>query len=173
MTGRGDLRFGVGDLLHRPGTRRDVRRTVATDELVVGTATVAAGTEIDVDLVVESTAQPGTIAITGTLSAPWRGECRRCLTPIEGTVETTVHEIFATHPADEEIWPLEDESVDLGAVVREGVLLALPLAPLCRDECMGPAPDEFPAISIDTDDDGADGPIGDPRWAALDQLRFD
>lgn len=172
---QGDLRLGVGDLLHRPGSRRSVQRTVTTDELVVGTAAVAGGTEIEVDLVVESTAQPGTITITGTLSAPWSGECRRCLTPIEGTLETVVDEIFSTRPTDEEIWPLESDSIDLGAVVREGVLLALPLAPLCSDACRGPAPDAFPALTPDdaATDEAASEPAGDPRWAALDQIRFD
>ncbi|MGY6502050.1 MAG: YceD family protein [Acidimicrobiales bacterium] len=178
MTARTEMLLGVGDLLRRPGSRREVARTVVVDELVVGTAAVADGTEVAVDLVIESTAQPGTITVSGSLTSPWAGECRRCLTAIEGTLETSVHEIFATHPTDEEIWPLEDESIDVGAVVREGVLLALPLAPLCSEECRGPAPEEFPALSGDetVPDDAAedqDGPPGDPRWAALDQLRFD
>jgi uncharacterized protein len=54
------------------------------------------------------------------------------------------------------------------------VLLHLPLAPLCREDCRGPAPDAFPAVVAgELDDEPADGPRGDPRWAALDVLRRD
>src|SRR5690606_40148714 len=42
------------------------------------------------------------------------------------------------------IWPIEGEEIDLAEVAREALLLALPLAPLCRDDCTGPAPDAFP-----------------------------
>jgi uncharacterized protein len=54
-------------------------------------------------------------------------------------------------------------------VLRETALLNLPLAPLCRDDCRGPAPEAFPALPAE------DVPAGeaprDPRWAALDVLR--
>ena len=51
----------------------------------------------------------------------------------------------------------------------------LPLAPLCGPDCRGPAPEDFPAT---VEGEGAgegegDEPAGDPRWAALDELRFD
>jgi uncharacterized protein len=72
-------------------------------------------------------------------------------------------------------------------MVRDAALLVLPLAPLCRDDCLGPAPDEFPALVEDAaevtvyhgeaapDEDEVDDGDGarDPRWAALDQLKFD
>ena len=47
-------------------------------------------------------------------------------------------------------------------------LLALPLAPLCSADCAGPAPEAFPVVPPDEG-----GPVRDPRWAALDELRFD
>ena len=53
-------------------------------------------------------------------------------------------------------------------MVRDAVLLALPLAPLCADACAGPAPDEFPTGPVATEEQ----PV-DPRWAALTQLEFD
>jgi uncharacterized protein len=45
----------------------------------------------------------------------------------------------------------------------------LPLAPLCRDDCRGPDPERFPALS---ESDEAN-PAIDPRWAALGELHFD
>jgi uncharacterized protein len=52
------------------------------------------------------------------------------------------------------------------------VLLALPVAPLCRDDCPGPEPEGFPVeIESDESTDGDEPSQRDPRWAALDQLR--
>ena len=57
--------------------------------------------------------------------------------------------------------------------MRDAVLLALPLAPLCRRRLPGPVP----RVRVDPVDDGrraADAAErADPRWAALDELRFD
>lgn len=177
---RGGLLVSVTELLRRPGTRREVRRTVPSPGYVVTGSTVPEGADVDVDLVVESTADPGTLTVTGTIAAPWTGECRRCLDPVEGTLEVDAHEVFSRRAdavsADDEVWPLEGEEIDLEAVVADAVLLALPLAPLCGPDCRGPAPEEFPTrpedVPADDVDDAAPAPR-DPRWAALDQLHFD
>jgi uncharacterized metal-binding protein YceD (DUF177 family) len=51
-------------------------------------------------------------------------------------------------------------------MVRDAVLLALPLAPLCQEACAGPEPEAHPL--------GADDDLRpDDRWAALEQLKFD
>lgn len=172
-----DLRLGVGDLLSRSGTRREVIRELTMPELEVSGSSVPAGATARLDLVVESTADPSTLAVTGTVVAPWQGTCRRCIEPIEGDLEVELHEIVARDPLDEEVWALDGEEIDLGSMVREALLLALPLAPLCGDDCRGPAPEQFPAVPAE--DAPAAGPpddeprLADPRWAALDELRFD
>lgn len=179
MTPAKGLLVGVGDLLGRPGSRHSVQRDLVVEELSVLGATVPQGSTVQVDLVIEATAEPGTLTVTGTVRAPWRGECRRCLDPIEGEIEADVHDVVARRPVDEEVWELQGEEVDVGAIAREALMLALPLSPLCGPDCLGPAPDEFPAVAIDQGDpgdgaaDGAGEPPLDPRWAALDQLRFD
>lgn len=177
MSPRSDLRLGVGDLLQRPGTRREVTRSIALEAVSVAGSSIPHDAVADLDLVVESTADPGTLTVSGRVRAPWQGECRRCLEPIEGELDAEVHELFARHPVDEEIWPLEGEEIDLGALAREALLLALPLAPLCGDDCRGPAPDAFPAHpeELGSEAEPAEQPerLADPRWAALDQLRFD
>ncbi|HSL58439.1 MAG TPA: YceD family protein [Acidimicrobiales bacterium] len=170
------LRIGVTDLLHRPGTRREVRRSVRVGGLEVSSAAVPDDAEIDIDLVVESTADPGTLTITGHLRVPWVGQCRRCLGAIEGDLDVEVLEVAARHPDDEDIWALQGDELDLSEMVREAALLALPIAPLCDESCRGPVPDEFPARPAGeaADDAGpADGGRRDERWAALDDLRFD
>lgn len=187
MSGAGPV-VGVSDLLRQPGGRREVRRTLESPGYRVGSTEVPEGADVDLDLVLEATADPGTLALTGIVRAPWAGECRRCLERVEGELAVDVREIFSRAPeasSDDDVWPIDDEQIDLGAVVADVILLELPLTPLCGPDCRGPAPDLYPArpaedgpsdaaAGADDDASGDDaGPPRDPRWAALDELRFD
>jgi len=68
------------------------------------------------------------------------------------------------------VYLLTGENLDLEPVVRDAVLLALPLSPLCRDECEGPDTERFPT-GVPPDGDSAGEKPMDPRWAVLDILR--
>lgn len=171
------LVVGVADLLRRPGTRRAERFPVVLDGLAISTARVPDGADLEVDLVLES--QSASIVVAGTVAAPWVGPCRRCLEDASGTARAEVREIFENRPTEGETYPLHGEQIDLEPLVRDAVLLALPLAPLCSEDCRGPAPgsavvgtSDDPATVADDDDEVAGLPA-DPRWAALDELRFE
>jgi uncharacterized protein len=172
MTAR-PLVVGIADLRRSPGTRRRCEREVLLTGLGITTAIVPAGAEIGVDLTLE-TMLPGLVA-TGTITVPWEGECRRCLGPVRAETIVEVREIFDPQPIDGETYPLGEDLVDLEPMIRDAVLLALPLAPLCGPDCLGPAPDLFPTGSaedpVSTQSDT--GPVADPRWAALADLNFD
>jgi uncharacterized protein len=48
------------------------------------------------------------------------------------------------------------------------------MAPLCSEDCPGPDPESHPvAVEEDGDRAMAAARPADPRWAALDELRFD
>lgn len=175
-------RESVTRIRRRPGVVHPIDRRFATDDLgplVTSTAAVAPDDEVVLDGELEATGSD--VVLTGTVGVPWEGECRRCLTDVAGTVETPVREVFSPHPVDGETWPIVDDGIDLAAVVRDLALLALPLVPLCRPDCEGPDPERFPTTVEDDAPHGDDRPDGpdhddaprDPRWAALDQLRFD
>jgi uncharacterized protein len=179
VTATPGLRVGVADLLAHPGSRRAVRVAVALPGIAISTAAVPPDEPIEVELELESILPPGVTA-TGRVRAPWTGSCRRCLEPVTGVVEARVREVFERHPVEGETYRLVGDEVDLEPLVRDAVLLSLPLAPLCSEACRGPAPDLFPArVADDSDagqvdrDDAAPAPVHDPRWAALDELRFD
>jgi len=166
------LRVSVAELRRRLGTRKHFRTRVALDGLAVSTAAVPSDGEIDVDLELESISN-GLVA-EGTVSAPWQAECRRCLDPVQAEVEVHVKEIFERDPVEGETYKLGEDQVDLEPMVRDAVLLALPLAPLCRPDCPGPAPDAFPTGPVDdvvaAEADAAR--LREQRWSALDQLGF-
>ncbi len=154
----------VAPLLRRPGNRREV----LIDQQVADLGTTAAeATRLTGSLLVEAMAD--SVSVTGAISAEWEGACRRCLEPARGAVEVEIQEVYEREPSEGETYQLADEHLDLAPMVREQVLLSLPLAPLCAPGCAGPAPDSFPARA--EADEGAAG--GDPRWAALDALVFD
>ena len=114
----------------------------------------------------------GGLRARGTVRAPWRGSCRRCLTTVDGRVEAVVDERFVPErgDADELAYRYQGDEVDLAPLVHDAVFLELPLAPLCRPDCQGLCPQC-----------GADRNVApcacrapsDPRWDTLDALRFD
>lgn len=181
------LRINIAELRKRLGTRRDIRRDVAVDDMadlvgVAGTVVRAGGT-ISLDLVLESV--PEGITAVGAVVAPFAAECRRCLEPVEGEVHLDIHEVFERQPTPGETYPMDDDAIDLEPMLRDAVLLGLPLSVLCSTACPGPDPDRFPT-TVEADAGGAGGagegaegdeaaaePPGDPRWAALRELRFD
>jgi uncharacterized protein len=180
----GLLTVGVADLLRRPGSRRELKAEVPAGSIRVGEVEVPTGATIRCDLALESLSDG--LVVTGRVRAPWSGPCRRCLETVEGEVDAELREVFERVAVEGETWPLEGDHVDLAPVVREAVVLALPLAPLCRPDCIGPDPDRFPAHAAGTveadeaDEAAAEGdheqpeqPPKDPRWAKLDELRFD
>ena len=165
---RRPLQVGIADLRRRPGSRRRIVESVPLSGLEISTAAVPADAEIAIDLDLEVLSD-GLVA-TGTIDAPWQGECRRCLRMIDGRSVVEVREIFQPRPVEGETYPMGEDLVDLEPMVRDAVLLALPLAPLCGDDCRGPAPEAFPT---GVGDDDRPGPLADPRWAALAELDFE
>ncbi|MGH9090525.1 MAG: YceD family protein [Acidimicrobiales bacterium] len=133
---------------------------------------VPAGAEAWGDLVLQSF--DGGVMVSGTVGAPWLGICRRCTAPVGGELRIAVRERFTEpgarygDPDDEESYPIVADRLDLRPMVRDAVVLELPLAPLCRDDCRGLCPHC-----------GADRNVEpctcvaprDPRWANLDVLR--
>jgi uncharacterized protein len=161
-----ELRIGVAELRRRPGTRRHLRRSVPIGGLATSTAATPEGSEGELDVGLESLADG--VTVDGVIRFRWVGPCRRCLEPTGATAEAEIHEVFKDRPEGPDLLPIEGDTLDLSAVVRDAVVLALPLAPLCRDDCQGPEPERFPVRPA-----GEAAPPPDPRWAALAELRFD
>lgn len=165
------LRVGVQELRRRPGTQREVHIATSLPGLEITGARVPEGADLVLDATLESI--EGAITLTGTLEVPWTAECRRCLEDIAGVAEVEVSEVFEVHPVEGDTYPIDGDDIDLEPLVRDAALLHLPLAPLCREACAGPAPDDLPVAVAGGVDDEEREPARDPRWAALDDLRLD
>lgn len=154
------------DITHRPGEMRETRLDVAIKERWgEGLVWVPEGEHVVVDARLESVHEG--ILVTADADAPTVGECGRCLTPINQSVDVHFQELFAYSGLEEQDAEVRDEHVDLEVFVRDAIVLALPFQPVCRADC--------PGLDPETGEKLADGesrttePI-DPRWAALEGL---
>lgn len=120
--------------------------------------------------------------VDGTVRATVRLACSRCLTAFPFVIEGEVGVSFAPpsavaaddehqhelSPDELDLEPLVQGGADLRGVVAEQVHLALPLKPLCSDDCRGICP--HCGRDAAAGDCGCAPPAGDPRWEALKKL---
>jgi uncharacterized protein len=171
------LRLPIADLLRRPGASRrfDVEAQVggpyggsvpALEDVGNPVAEVPAGGTVRAAGTLEHVADG--IVVRGSIHAPWQASCSRCLRPVTGAIAVHVDELFEPAPLAGETYPLEDDTLDLSPLVRDVLLLELPGAPLCAEDCAGICPScgaDRNEVQCDCTADEAD-----PRWAALRSL---
>lgn len=160
-------RLNVVELLRQPGGERRVSAHVAADDLGVVHENISG--PVAVELVARPTIDG--IVVAGTVSVPWQGGCRRCLTDVRGLAVAEFGELFQHDATDEEAEPIVGDQIDLVPLVREIVLLETPDAPLCREDCAGICPICGTDRNVDPCD--CDTTVRDDRWAALDDLRLE
>ncbi len=171
--------FDTHELGRRPGAMKKVSRTVPApaDLGLAGVIGVPEGGDVRLELRLESVMEG--VLVTGTGSAAVRGECVRCLEPIGRELDTDFQELYSYPDAgerfggvsgepagddEEQELVLIDELFDLQPVLRDAVVLALPLQPVCQDDCPGLCSDCGARL---VDDPGHHHDASDIRWAAL------
>jgi uncharacterized protein len=169
MTARSLLTVNAVELLRQPGTRRDIGVTVTLAALDIADSRLAG--DVAVDVTAESTLDD--IVVSGMLTVDWHDSCRRCLRPLSAPLVVAVEERYALPGAsvDPEAFPIEHGQLDLAPMVRENVLLGVPAAPLCRDDCPGLCP--LCGIDLQSERCACDPAVRDERWAVLDQLHLE
>ena len=159
--------FDTYELGRRPGNELTINRTVeAPADLGIDIFGVPEGSDMDIELRLEAVME-GVLA-TGTASVRLAGECVRCLRAIDSEDVIHLQELYLYEDATEEEYQLEDDLLDLEPVLRDAVVLALPLNPLCDPECPGLCSEC--GVRLADDPDHTHGEVIDPRWAALNQV---
>jgi uncharacterized protein len=172
--GSGDFVFDMRALGKRPGEFRDEKRTAsAPDGVGSGLVLVPAGADVALDLRFEAVSAG--VLVTGSAVAPLSGECSRCLEPLTSSVEASFQELYRYLPDpgedfnDVEERFLDGDLLDLEPAFRDAVVLALPLSPLCREDCPGLCA-ECGAKLADVGPEHVHGDKVDPRWGLLAKL---
>jgi uncharacterized protein len=172
--GSGDFVFDMRTLGHKPGEFKDVKRTAAApDGLGSGLVLVPAGADVALDLRFQAVSEG--VLVTGTAVAPLTGECARCLDPLTTSTGVSFQELYRYLPDpgedenDVEERFLDGDLLDLEPAFRDAVVLALPLSPLCSEDCPGLCA-ECGAKLADAGPDHGHGEKTDPRWDLLAQL---
>ena len=175
---RKPLVLDTRELGRRPGSMREVRFPAPAPEgLGLELIGVPAGADIDLDLRLESVMEG--VLVSGTAVVTLRGECGRCLEPVSDELVVDLQELFSypesgpgadlgPREEDEETARMEGDFLDLEPVLRDAVVLALPLTPLCREDCSGLCADCGERLDDLPENHAHDAP--DPRWAALQGL---
>ena len=165
-TGRGGpFVVAVAVLRKNPGTRRRLKVTGPIADLDVSNSRVEPGSAVELDVVLESVL--GGVVVTGTVSACWEGECRRCLETATGRLLARVREVYTDHADPEIEYAMTDDWLDLEPLAHDACILELPLAPLCGPDCLGLCPE----CGVNRNHETCTcKEKTDPRWAALSEL---
>jgi uncharacterized protein len=159
----------VKELRGSRGTRHVVRSGVLAEPLVADAdSRVPAGAEAVADLTLQ--AFDGGVAVSGMVSTHWEGECRRCLTNVDGEVSSEVRELFRRGGGEDEgTYQLDDDRLNLREMVLDSLFASLPIMPLCRPDCRGICP--RCGTDRNAEECGCEEVEVDPRWSVLDVLR--
>ncbi|MCA1710674.1 MAG: DUF177 domain-containing protein [Actinobacteria bacterium] len=175
---RKPLVLDTRELGRRPGSMRTVRFPApAPADLGVELIGVPAGSDVDLDLRLESVMEG--VLVSGTAAVALTGECGRCLEPVNDTLTVPIQELFAYPESatraetvgdsiDEELAQMEGDLLDLEPALRDAVVLALPLTPLCREDCAGLCAECGERLDDLPEDHAHAAP--DARWSALQNL---
>ncbi|MGB8649098.1 MAG: YceD family protein [Mycobacteriales bacterium] len=168
---RDPLVLDTRELGRRPGSMRQVQLSAPAPEGLglVDLIAVPVGAELELDLRLESVMDG--VLVSGTVTAPLTGECGRCLSPVSDTLTVRVQELFVypeastDHDEEDEVSQLVGDLLDLTPTLRDAVVLALPLNPLCREDCQGLC--ATCGERLDDLPEGHTHDTTDARWGAL------
>ena len=121
------------------------------------------------------------IRLRGRLLADLELQCARCLDPVPQRVNREFELLYrplgadagrdelSVTDAEAEIGYYQGEGILLEDVLREQVLLALPLKVTCREDCKGLC--SQCGKNLNQEQCSCAAPVEDPRWEALKEIR--
>ena len=122
----------------------------------------------------------GEIRVTGQVQVRLQSECDRCLEPAGFPIDSSFELYYrpvaegygeekALDAGEAEMGFYEGDGLELNDVLREFVLLALPMQKLCNENCKGICP--VCGQNRNQNECRCQSNAGDDRWAALKEIR--
>jgi uncharacterized protein len=121
------------------------------------------------------------IRLKGELSTKLELSCARCLEPVMLDVNRDFELLYrprgsdagreelSVTAAEAEVSYYESEGLLLEDVLREQILLAVPLKTICKEDCKGLC--AHCGKNLNTGKCSCEEPVDDPRWNALKEIR--
>ncbi len=121
------------------------------------------------------------IRVVGKLATEVEVHCARCLETVKRDIASSFDLLYrplgidagpherSVGDADLEIGYYEGEGIELEDVLKEQILLAVPVKVVCREECKGLCPRCGKNLNVESCNCAQEAP--DVRWSALKDLR--
>jgi uncharacterized protein len=176
--------LNIHELSRRAGEMKEYELDIEAPERIgVPLIGVPQSGVIEADIRVESVTEG--VLLSADIYAVAHGECIRCLDPVEEIIERKIQELYRYEPTndrgrkkrseevdidleDEDELQMDGDLMNLEIPIIDAIILALPVNPLCDEECMGLCPqcgEKWESLPEDHGHEEADA-----RWAGLAPL---
>ena len=177
--------FNTHDLPRRAGEMREYSLDVPSPERI-GIDVIGVPEDQAIHIGMRLTSVSEGVLVDAQVSTMAEGECIRCLDRIELPISRNFQELYRYAPEKAhtkaqrkaaEIYDspgevddagelvVDGESINLETPVRDAIVLALPINPLCEEQCLGLCP--ACGVKWAILDPGHLHAVSDPRWRGL------
>ena len=164
------LLIDVSGLAGKPGSSRRLSASGSIPGLAGGMGRVDDGDPVHLDVTL--TSREDGIVVKGRAWGQLRLSCSRCLVEYVEDFNVGQNETFyySAEQADEQDgYEIQDQTVDLEPMLRDAIVLNIPIRPVHAEDCRGLCPVCGTDLNIATCEHG--GEAVDTRWAPLRKLR--
>ena len=156
--------INVSDLLGNEASSRPVTVTESVD-WKIEMIQVAEDPPLVADLMLHPVS--GGIAVTGRVQFTTKDLCFRCLKETLTNRDTSIGALYDRVNDDDESYPLDGHEIDVSQMLRDEVMLSLPIVEDCGDDCVGVV--SSAEMDLNTDVPGDEGELRSP-FAVLKDL---
>jgi len=171
----------IANLLQKSGNRETVSETWTPEQLDLQNDLYSIGDSLEVSLLLYNAA--GIIEVEGHYGGILEYYCNRCLEEMTSQLNGDVDARF--YPPDRDVSEVVedtdqedlfvgnytvDETIDVGTVIREDIVLNRPMQVLCRSDCKGLCPEC--GQNLNEYDCGHDQQSVDPRLSKLQDIEL-
>ncbi|SDC51592.1 MULTISPECIES: YceD family protein [unclassified Candidatus Frackibacter] len=156
------MKIDISDIRGDIGAFKEVHLTKEDVDVQLKGRDIEIENPVEMDLQVINTDE--SFLVTGTIDLYLAVKCSRCLKPFEMAVEAKVEEEVSKDRV--EVGQLT--TIDIEDEVIDSIMLAVPMKPVCDDECAGLCPSC--GINLNFEDCDCFMHTVDPRLAKLEEL---
>ncbi|MFM8751897.1 MAG: YceD family protein [Actinomycetota bacterium] len=164
------FRVNLHELPRRAGEMRTYELNFPAPE-PIGIPLLEIRRDEPVDIAFRAESVDDGVLITGEVSSVARGECGRCLEPIEQEIDQKFQELFLYENRlpqdsdDDDLFCLDGDVADIEIAIRDAVILSMPINPVCADDCEGLCATCGEKWAVLPEDHTHE--VVDPRWTGL------